>query len=289
MGENGYEELDIDALEREFNESWEESENSESANNESEETETNETETETEEIEESEEDLEESETEDNETEEDLEEEEEEEEEIDREQPFGEKKPKQSKEENAAFAELRRQKEAAEQQARLLEEVAAQYGMTPEQFQAAWKQEQEEKRAESQGISVDVLRRMESLESQLNQQKKSAAEQKFWGEVDSVKAKYDLTDNEINKIFSYIGDNGLVNTDTKLPSVSFEFAYKAANFDNVIDRKAKEAKQQALAAKKKRQSNSAKGHNTNSNAGNQKVKEDYSVDEVEAMLRKDGLI
>lgn len=274
------EEFDVDALEREFNETWEDSE---------------ETQDETEQIEETEtDDSEELETEDDEAEVEEEEqepeeveEEEEEPELDRDEPF-QKKPKQTKEENAAFAELRRQKEEYEKQARTLEKVAAQYEMTPEQFMEKYEQQQQEQRAQQQGIPVDVLRRMEQMESQLNETKTSAAREKFWNEVDTVKAKYDLTTQEIDKLFNYIGENGLVNLETKLPIVSFEVAYKAANFDNVIERKSKEAKQQALAAKKQRQQKSAKGH-TNSNAGNQAPKEDFSLDEVEAQLRKEGLI
>ena len=127
-----------------------------------------------------------------------------------------------------------------------------------------------------------------MEKQLNETKTSAATEKFWSEVDAVKTKYDLTNQEIDQLFNYIGENGLVNLETKLPLVSFEVAYKAANFDNVIERKSKEAKQQALAAKKQRQQKSAKGH-TNSNAGNQAPKEDFTLDEVEAQLRKEGLI
>ena len=280
--ERPYEELDLDALEEEFNQSWVDPEE--------------ETETETENIENPEEPEEELEPEEAENPEDLEspeepgeleEEPEEEAELSRDEPFT-KKSKQTKEENAAFAELRRQKEAAEAQARVLEQVAAQYNMTPEQFQAAWKQQQDEARAKQQGIPVDVLRRMESMESQLNEQKGSAAKDKFWNEVDTVKAKYDLTNDDINKIFNYIGEQGLVNLETKLPSVGFEFAYKAANFDNVLARRETEAKQKDLAAKKKRQTNAPKGH-TNSNAGKQTSQDDLSVDDVEKMLRSEGLI
>ena len=281
--------FDVEALEREFEAEWQddnttdEQENTEETDIENEEL--GESQTEDDETEQSEETEEEDETE----EADLPDEEEEEEEIelDREQPF-EKKPKQSKEENAAFAELRRQKEEAERQAKVVEKFAASHGMTVDQYLAAVEAQEEEQRAKQQGIPVDILRRMESMESQLTQTKSTAAREKFWNEVDSVKSKYDLTNQDIDKIFTYIGENGLVNLETKLPSVGFEFAYKAANFDNVIPRKVKEAKQEALAAKKARQAKSAKGHN-GSNAGATPPKEDFTVDEVEAQLRKEGLL
>ncbi|MGM9949772.1 MAG: hypothetical protein ACI33P_06580 [Lysinibacillus sp.] len=273
--------LDLEALEREFEAEWQEPEE----NTETEETEElGESQTEDSETSNTEEELE---TEEDEETDLPEEEEEEDIELDRDEPFQEK-PKQSKEENAAFAELRRQKEALEQQNKTLEKVAAQYGMTVEQFQEAYQQQQEEARAQEKGIPVDVLRRMEHLERQVSEQQHSATREKFWSEVDTVKAKYDLTNQDIDKIFSYIGEQGLVDLETKLPSVGFEFAYKAANFDNVLERKAKEAKQEALAAKKARQAKSAKGH-TGSTAGKQPPKEDFTVDEVEKILREQGML
>lgn len=275
------EEFDLDKLEQEFNESWKEEEETEEVTEDTEETEESE-ESETEDIE----------TEDTEETEEIEETDEEEEEeesetLDKDEPFT-KKPKQTKEENAAFAEMRKQKEALEQQNKTLEMVAAQYGMTVPQFQEAFQKQEEEARAKNQGIPVDVLRRMESMERQLNDQKTSSHKDKFWNEVDTVKAKYNLNDAEVTKIFDYIGQNGLVNIDTGTPAVPFEFLYKAANFDNAIERKTNEAKQQALAAKKKRQTKSAPGHTSNSNAGDQ-VKDDYTVDEVEKMLKNEGLL
>ena len=282
MGEERpYEELDLDELEREFNESWVDPEPEEVEESEDSETEEVETETETEEIEEAEE----SETEDSETEE--EEEPEEETELNRDEPFKQKQ-KQTKEENAAFAQLRREKEQLEQQTKVLEQVAAQYGMTVDQFQQAYQQQQEEARAKEQGVPVDVLRRMEAMERQLNEQKNSSHKEKFWSEVDTVKSKYGLNNDEINKIFDYIGKNGLVNMDTGTPAVPFEFIYKAANHDNILERKVTEEKQKSLAAKKKRQATAAKGH-TNSTAGKQTSPEDLSVDDVEKMLRSEGLL
>ena len=280
--------FDVEALQREFEDDWQDDSTDEQENTEDTETETEElgeSQTEDDETEQSEETEEEEETE----EADLpgEEEEEEEIELDREQPF-DKKPKQTKEENAAFAQLRREKEEAEKRAKVVEKFAASHGMTVDQYLAAVQAQEEEQRAQQQGIPVDILRRMESMENQLTETKSTAAREKFWSEVDSVKTTYGLTNQEIDKIFTYIGENGLVNLETKLPSVSFEFAYKAANFDNVIPRKVKEAKQEALAAKKARQAKSAKGHN-GSNAGAQQPKEDFTLDEVEAILRKEGHI
>ena len=278
--------FDVEALQREFEDDWQDdSTDEQEENTETETEELGESQTEDDETEQSEETEEEEETE----EADLpgEEEEEEEIELDREQPF-DKKPKQTKEENAAFAQLRREKEEAEKRARVVEKFAASHGMTVDQYLAAVQAQEEEQRAQQQGIPVDILRRMESMENQLTETKSTAAREKFWSEVDSVKTTYGLTNQEIDKIFTYIGENGLVNLETKLPSVSFEFAYKAANFDNVIPRKVKEAKQEALAAKKARQAKSAKGHN-GSNAGAQQPKEDFTLDEVEAILRKEGHI
>jgi hypothetical protein len=233
--------------------------------------------------------------EDSEFEEDSEPEEQELEEVedDEDEPYAPPSPepqkkKQSKEENAAFAEMRRENERLKQQSTVVEQLAAQYGMSVEQFEAAYRQQQEEAQAQKQGVPVEFLRQMNSQQAELDRIKKESSEQKFWTQVDSVKQKYGLQDDEINGVFDYIGTNGLYDQNTRLPIVDFEFAYKAANFDKVQERKVKEARQKELAAKKKRQSTSAKPHN--SNVSPKATSDEIMSDkEVEDRLRAKGFI
>lgn len=196
--------------------------------------------------------------------------------------------KQSREENAAFAQMRKELEAEKRKAALAEQVAAQYGMSVEQFEQAYKEQQDKARAEQQGIPVEMLRRMEAAEQQLAQQKLQAEQDKFWGSVTNVKDKYGLQDDEVKNVFEFIGREGLVNNSTGLPLIDFDKAYKLANFDKLQERKEKEAHQKRLAEKKARQRKSAVPPANASTATNSEL--DEITDEfVEKRLRERGLL
>jgi hypothetical protein len=197
--------------------------------------------------------------------------------------------KQSREENAAFAEMRRQNEALAKEAELVKQMAAQYGMTPEQFKEAYAKQQEEARAKEQGISVDVLRELETNRNEIQAMKKQAEQEKFWSSVETTKNKYGLEDDEIKAVFTYIGSEGLVNPATGLPSIDFDKAYKLVNFDKIQERKVKESNQKRLAEKKKRQKSSALGHTNASTATKTDAEEDFSVDDIEKKLKERGII
>lgn len=195
--------------------------------------------------------------------------------------------KQSREENKAFAEMRRKNQELEKQARIAEQIAAQYGMTVEQFEKAFQEKQEQERAEKQGIPVEILRRLEAAEQQLQQTQIQAEQDKFWNSVEKVKAQHNLDKDDLEKVYKYIGENGLVNQSTGLPLIDFEQAYKLANFDTLQERKTKEAVQKQLADKKARQQKSAIPHtNANTTSAND---EDFSLDDVEKRLRARNLL
>lgn len=195
--------------------------------------------------------------------------------------------KQTKEENAAFAQLRREKEALAEQNKILEQVASQYGMTVEEFQKAYAEKQEEEAAQTQGIPVETFRELNSTKARLATIEKERATEKFNQSVQGVKDKYGLADNEVNDVFDYIQREGLHDPRLGLPSVPFEHAYKALNFDNMLKRKTTEDRQRALAEKKKRQRTSAKPHG--SNESTPKGSDTFTEEEVFESLRKRGLI
>lgn len=196
--------------------------------------------------------------------------------------------KQSREENAAFAEMRKQLEAEKKKAAIAEQVAAQYGMTVEQFEQAYAQQQEEARAQTQGIPVDVLRRLEAAENKLAQTEKQNADEKFWASVTTVKEKYGLQDDEIKNVFDFIGREGLINPVTKLPLVDFDKAYKIANFDKIQERKEKESYQKRLADKKARQQKSAIPP-TNASTAPTSETDEITDDFVMKRLKERGLL
>lgn len=267
-------EFDLDTMRADFEKEWTDAEPDEPE--EIEETD------ELEDPEEPEEDLEE------EPEEDLEEPEEDLEDPEEEIPSDTPEPKkQSKEENAAFAQLRREKEQLAEQNKVLEQVASQYGMTVEQFQEAYQQKQEEQTAETQGIPVETFRELNNTKSRLATLEKERANEKFNQSVQEVKDRYGLADQEVTDVFDYIQREGLHNPQLGLPTVPFEHAYKALNFDNMLKRKTTESKQKALADKKKRQRTSAKPHG--SNVSTTKEADTFTDEEVFESLRKRGLI
>jgi hypothetical protein len=268
--------FDLDKFQADFEASWEEPDTETESDEEDEEFEDGVDETET------------TEEDDFETEEDDETEEDEETDEEDETVHTNTKTKQSKEENAAFAQLRREKEELAAQNKLLEQVAAKYGMTIEQFQKAYQEDLEVEAAAAEKIPVEVYRKLNATEASLAQFKKQAATDKFNLEVEKVKNKFGLEDTEIAAVFDFIGTKGLHDPELGIPTVDFESAYKLANFDNLMNRKTTEAKQKMLADKKKRQKKSAKPHNTNSNVSTA-TNDDFSVDDVAKQLRAEGYI
>jgi hypothetical protein len=238
-------ELDLSALRQEFENDYKEPE-AEEVESDTEEVETEADDTEAE-VETEEEQLE-----DSDTETDLEEETEE---VEEEQPR-----KQTKEENAAFAEMRRKQQEIEAQLQrrnsVVEKIAAQYGMSVEQFEAAYAEQQMEEAAKKEGMSVEVYKRLDQLEKENSLVKVQAAQDKYLAEVNAVSTQYGLDNAEVEKVYQYIGEQGLYDPNLRTPTISFETAYKIANFDTLLERKTKESKQADLAKKKARQKNSA---------------------------------
>jgi hypothetical protein len=251
-------EFDLEQELAEFNKEWEESNQPEVEPEEVETEEVEDDEPEVEDLSEDEQELEQPEPE--------EDEEEQPEEV-------EDKPKkpQSKEENSAFAEMRRQNEALKKQAALVEKAAAKYGMTTEQYLAAVEEQEFKERAEKQGIPVDVLREQESLKKELDVIKQQAARDNYSATIRATQEKFTLEDEEINKVFSYLGENGFIGN-YGVPTIPFEAAYKLANFEKLTAKTVKEEKQKDLAAKKARQKKSAVAHTNASTASNQDTDE-----------------
>lgn len=289
----GRDELDLSSLRSQFEEEYQEEETNDEIEGNEEEAENLEADTDDLETEEDQEDQEQESDELGEEESDEEDQDEDDEELDRDEvpEFGkqDKKPKQSAEENAAFAALRREKEELARQAKVAEQIAAQYGMTVPEFEAALAEQELQKRAEKQQVPLEVLRRLEAAEKKLAETETTSAKEKFWSSVDSVKEKYGLKKDEIDNVFHYIGNEGLVNQATGLPLIDFEKAYKLANHDQLLARKEKEAVQKRLADKKKRQQRSAVPHSNNASSSNNDSDFSDEFDKRIASLRGSGVL
>lgn len=211
-------------------------------------------------------------------------------EVTEDEPQPEPEPKkQTREENAAFAEMRRQNEALQKQAALVEKAAARANMTVDQYLAAVEEAELNERAEKQGIPAEFLRRQEMMERQLEQMTVQSSQSQYFTEVATVKSKYGMTDDEEKGVFNYIAERGLFDPKTRTPIIPFEDAYKLANFDTVQERRIREAKQKDLAAKKARQSKTAIPHTNASTASNSTVEDEITDDFVQERLKRLNLL
>lgn len=197
--------------------------------------------------------------------------------------------KQTKEDNAAFAQMRKQNEALQRQAAIVEKAAARNGMTVDQYLQAVADQEEAERAEEQKIPVEVLRRLEAAESQLSHQTVQSAQDKYLAEVRLVTEKLGITDAEADTVFKFIGENGYFNPETKTPIISFEQAYKLANFDTLLERKVKESNQKRLTEKQARQKNTALPHTNASTTSTEGLTDEITDDFVLKRLKERNLL
>lgn len=153
--------------------------------------------------------------------------------------------------NAAFAEMRRQKEAAEQQAAFVKQMADHYGMTPEQLQQQWADDQLAQRAEKEGIPVEFLRQQTQDRQEVQSLRQQVENQNVRAQVAETMTKYNATQDEINAAVTYAQENGLTQMIFS-GALPFEQAYKLAHVDSLIGSAEKKAVQKSLSNKKARQ-------------------------------------
>jgi hypothetical protein len=197
--------------------------------------------------------------------------------------------KQSKEENSAFAEMRRQNEALKKQAAIVEKAAARAGMSVDQYLVAVEEQEAQERAEKQGIPVEVLRRLETSENQLSRLTIQAAQDKYLADVKMTQSKLGFTDQEAEAVFRFLGENGYVNPQTRTPIIPFEQAYKLANFDTLMERKLKEDNQKRLTEKQQRQRNTALPHTNAGAPPTTTIEEEISDNFVMKRLKERNLL
>lgn len=223
FAEGDPEEFDLDSFEQEFEEKWEEPEQEE---------ETVEEDSEPEEVED-----------DVKTEDDPSEPEQEEE-----QPNF-----QNDKQNRAFADMRRQLQESQKYADFIHKIAEESGMKPEEILEQYENKQLERQSQEKGVPVDVLKRLNSLESENQRIREESLAKEFNSQVDQVTQKYGLKDKDLDNVFQYMAENNL---DPRKTNVKFEDAYFLANRDTILAQEREKANQEYLANKKKRQNTSA---------------------------------
>ncbi len=153
--------------------------------------------------------------------------------------------------NAAFAQLRRERDAAAKRLAWLENLAKESGMTVEQLQEQYEQRRLQKEAEQKGVSVEVLQRLQQLEQENTQTKEQLQAEKFNAQVKLTLDKYKGTEENVSKTFEYAQQNGLVDA-LRTGAITFEAAYKLAHMDTMLEEAKQSAVQEDLSKRKQRQ-------------------------------------
>ncbi|MER2006286.1 MAG: hypothetical protein ABS939_02440 [Psychrobacillus sp.] len=153
--------------------------------------------------------------------------------------------------NAAFAQLRRERDEAAKQAEFIRKLAEENGMTVEDLQKQYEESRLQKESEQKGVPVDVLQRLQQLENENSQVKSQMQAKMFNEQVTSTLQKYNGSDENFNNTIKYAQENGLFEA-MKVGAVSFEAAYKLAHMDSMLEDAKKSAVQEDLSKRKQRQ-------------------------------------
>jgi hypothetical protein len=156
--------------------------------------------------------------------------------------------------NEAFKNLRVQAQENQKYADFIQQLAEQNGVSPQEIIERFEQRKLEEQAEKENVPVDVLKRLNSLEEENRSIKEHSFANSFNSEVDRVVSENNLSNEEVQSVFSYMHEKGYV-VDGK-PTVPFEDAFFLANRQNIIQREVEKTRQQELSEKKKRQTSSA---------------------------------
>lgn len=160
--------------------------------------------------------------------------------------------------NSAFAQLRRERDEAAQKASFLQKIADDNGISVEEMIKNYEESQIQEQAETQGIPVDVLKRLQATERELENVKSQSFSERFNNEVKSTMEKYNASTEDVEAVFAYAAQNGLVQT-IQSGAMNFETAYKLANMDTMLEKAKSDALQESLSQKKKRQQQAPLAH------------------------------
>lgn len=153
--------------------------------------------------------------------------------------------------NEAFAKLRREAEQYKQQSAWIERLAEENGMTVDELKQQYEERRLNKEAEKQGVPVDVLKRLQTLEEENQSIKQQTFAEKFNQDVASVIEKHRASEEDIRATFAYIHENNLTAL-IESGAASFDKVYQLAHLDTILESAKEQAVQETLTQKKKRQ-------------------------------------
>lgn len=185
----------------------------------------------------------------------------------------------------AFAEMRRQVEKYEPLAKWVEQLAIQQGFSnPKELIDAFEKQRLAREAEEKGVPVDVYERLNRLEQENKAKEEALIAERFNNEVETTKEKYKLTDEQINEVFRFMGQNHYI-SEQGHPLIPFEHAYVLANKDNLIQQAEERGRQSYLEEKRKQQQQATPSVETHSNDKQNEDELDYSKEAIFETLKK----
>jgi len=187
--------------------------------------------------------------------------------------------------NSAFAQLRRERDEAAQLASFLQKIADDNGISVEEMMKNYEESQIQEQAETQGIPVDALKRIQATERELESLKSKSFSERFNNEVTSTMEKYNASQEDVEAVFAYAAQNGLVQT-IQSGAMNFETAYKLANMDTMLEKAKSDALQESLSQKKKRQQQAPLVH-TSSAPPTAETHEEMAIRDAKEIMASGG--
>ena len=150
--------------------------------------------------------------------------------------------------NAAFKQLREERDKLAESDKFLSDLAAQYGLTKEELVKRYRDEANKKQAEKEGMTPEQYKKMQELQKEVEEIKLNRRKEVFNYEAQKISDKYQLTEPEMVELFDYAQSNGIAILEN--PTL-LEFAYRAKNYDNALE----QGRQKQLETSKQRRSKS----------------------------------
>ena len=159
---------------------------------------------------------------------------------------------QSSKTNEAFKQMRQEMEAYKAQAQqnanfanVIKEIAEANGITPEELIQNYNDRKATQEAEKQGIPVEVYKKLNALEQEVQMLRAKPIEEKFNSQMNSLIEKYKLEEDAIKDFYVQAHENGFDLTKVK----DIEKVYNFLNVDKVINQKEQERLEQKEKIKK----------------------------------------
>jgi len=181
--------------------------------------------------------------------------------------------------NEAFKEMRLENEKLAEQAEFVKKLADSYGMTSEELQKRFSDDQAKKEAEALGMKPENYTRMRELEEKVKTLESSKQEEVFNIYADKFIAEKEMAPEAFTDLAVEATKMGF---DLMNHPNLIEVAYKALNYDKAIE-KGRQA--QLAETKKRRETSTGKG-----GIGGSVVNEPVSYDkEIDNLLKEQGII